>query len=49
MLSTSGPPHLRVFTVGVYSQDQLLCEGKANTLREAEQDAAANALAKLDM
>lgn len=44
VLGEEGPPHLKVFTVGVYSGNSLLAKGKGKSKHIAEQEAAKEAL-----
>ncbi len=44
MISSSGPDHQRVFTMGVYLEDKLLAEGVSRSKQEAEEEAAKKAL-----
>lgn len=46
LLKSSGPAHERTFEVAVYFEDQLLAKGIGNTKKDAEQNAASNALKK---
>ena len=46
LINMSGPAHERVFEVGVYFEDQLLATGVGTTKKEAEKNAAENALRK---
>ncbi len=48
VLDESGPPHKRVFTMGVYFGEKLIAEGKGTSKQEAELEAAKNALKKQD-
>lgn len=41
-----GPPHAKIFTVGVYVKNNLLGEGKGKSKQEAEEEAAKKALEK---
>lgn len=47
VLEESGPPHDKTFFVGVYVDKILLATGKGKSKKEAEQDAAKNALENL--
>lgn len=47
VVSEEGPPHAKVFTVGVYVQNKLLAKGKGNSKQEAEKEAAEQALETL--
>lgn len=42
-----GPAHARIFTVGVYINDELMGEGRGRSKQEAEEHAAEQALEKL--
>lgn len=42
-----GPDHAKTFTVGVYSNNKLICSGKGKSKQEAEESAAKLALVKL--
>lgn len=44
VLSEAGPPHDKVFTVGVYTKDTLLGKGEGRSKQEAEENAAKQAL-----
>ena len=48
VLDEEGPPHAKTFTVGVYASDVLLGKGMGKSKQEAEVNAAAAALEKLD-
>ena len=47
IVSTEGPPHAPVFTAHVQVDGKLLGEGKGRTKRQAQQEAAAKAIALL--
>jgi len=47
IVATEGPPHAPVFTAHVSVDGQLLGEGKGRTKRQAQQEAAAKAIAVL--
>ncbi|KKR77028.1 MAG: Ribonuclease 3 [Candidatus Levybacteria bacterium GW2011_GWA2_40_8] len=47
VLSEKGPAHARIFTVGVYLDDELLGQGLGRSKQEAEEEAAEIALDKL--
>lgn len=47
VLEESGPPHDKTFFVGVYVDNILLATGRGKSKKEAEQDAAKNALENL--
>ncbi len=44
LISDSGPAHAKYFVAGVYFKDQLLASGQGKSKKEAEQNAAAQAL-----
>lgn len=46
-LAEEGPAHMRVFTVGVYTQGQEAGRGRGNSKKKAEQAAAGEALKRL--
>lgn len=46
VLQEEGPPHAKIFTVGVFIQDELFGQGKGKSKQEAEETAAAHALEK---
>jgi len=43
-----GPPHAKIFTVGVYVDGELLADGTGTSKQKAEEYAAKNALEKLE-
>lgn len=45
VLSEEGPDHDKVFSMGVYLKDKLVAKGAGKSKQDAEQDAAAKALA----
>lgn len=47
VLEEEGPPHARIFRIGVYVGDNLLAEGKGRSKQEAEVSAAKKAIEKL--
>jgi len=47
VLAEEGPDHDKVFTVGVFVGDELICKGKGPSKQEAEQESARQALEKL--
>ncbi len=47
VLEEEGPPHAKVFTIGVFIQDELLGQGKGKSKQEAEESAAKQALEKI--
>lgn len=48
LIKEEGPAHERVFWMEVYCDDQLIGTGQGKSKKLAEQDAAANALARLE-
>lgn len=44
VLSETGPPHLKIFTVGLFIQDKLISKGQGYSRISAEQNAAIQAL-----
>lgn len=44
ILKEEGPDHAKVYTVGVYLNDELLAQGTGKSKQDAEKDAAQNAL-----
>ncbi len=46
ILHEEGPDHDKLFTVGVYTGNEKVAEGRGKSKQEAEQNAALNALAK---
>jgi ribonuclease-3 len=48
LVSSSGPDHQKIFTMGVYLDDRLLAEGIDKSKQEAEEKAAEKALEILD-
>jgi ribonuclease-3 len=47
VLHEEGPPHAKIFTVGVYANDTLLGQGQGKSKQEAEVNAASEALTQL--
>ncbi len=47
VLTEDGPPHAKVFTIGVFVKDDLVGEGTGKSKQEAEESAAKQALEKL--
>lgn len=47
VLKEAGPPHARIFTMGVYAQNTLLGIGTGKSKQEAEENAAKEGLEKL--
>lgn len=48
ILKESGPPHKRLFTMGVYFDNELIEKGTGYSKQEAEMEAAKNALKKIN-
>lgn len=48
VLSETGPAHAKIFTVGVFLEDELLGQGEGKSKQEAEEKAAEKALEKLN-
>jgi ribonuclease-3 len=48
LISEKGPDHNKNFQVGVYIGDKLIAQGMGNSKQKAEQDAAGNALQKIN-
>lgn len=48
ILNEHGPDHQKKFVVGVYFGDDLIAEGKGTSKQEAERNAAASALQKIE-
>jgi ribonuclease-3 len=46
-LKAVGPPHNRIFTIGVYLRKKLIAHGRGSSKQEGEQKAARAALEKL--
>lgn len=44
LISDEGPDHDKIFTMGVYIDDEFIAEGKGSSKQKAEQEAARNAL-----
>lgn len=44
LISHEGPDHNKIFTMGVYLNDELIASGEGSSKQKAEQDAAQNAL-----
>lgn len=49
LISQRGPDHAKKFLVGVYIGKKLLAQGEGDSLKKASQDAAANALKKIQL
>ncbi|OGD86195.1 ribonuclease III [Candidatus Curtissbacteria bacterium RBG_16_39_7] len=49
LIKQQGPDHAKKFLVGVYIGKKLLAEGEGESLKKASQDAAANALKKMEL
>lgn len=47
ILSEKGPDHAKVFTVGLYLDEEMIASGEGSSKQEAQVDAAANGLKKL--
>jgi ribonuclease-3 len=47
VLKEEGPPHAKIFTIGVFIQDTILGEGVGKSKQEGEESAAKRALAKI--
>jgi ribonuclease III len=47
VLEEEGPPHLRIFTIGVYVNDKLIAKGSGTSKQKAEEQAAVYALEKI--
>ena len=48
LISEDGPDHNKIFTIGVYLDNELLGHGKGRTKKTAEQEAANKAIKKLE-
>lgn len=48
VLKEEGPAHSKIFTIGVYVEDKLLGKGKGKSKQVAEEDAAEEALEKME-
>lgn len=48
VLKDEGPPHAKVFTIGVYVKDELMGEGSGKSKQDAEEIAAKQALEKIE-
>lgn len=48
IIREEGPDHDKLFTVGLYLDDELVCEGQGSSKQEAQVDAAANGIKKLN-
>lgn len=44
LISSEGPDHQKIFTMGAYLEDKLLAQGTSKSKQEAEEEAAHNAL-----
>lgn len=49
LISVSGPPHDRQFEVAVYLRDKMIGKGKGSSKKEAEKNAAMDALTRLGL
>lgn len=47
ILDEKGPDHAKIFTVGLYLNEDLIASGKGSSKQEAQVDAAANGLKKM--
>lgn len=47
VLTEEGPPHAKIFTIGVFVEEKLLGEGSGKSKQEGEENAAKQALDKL--
>ncbi len=47
VLHDEGPPHAKIFTIGVFVNEELLSEGTGKSKQEAEEEAAKAALEKI--
>ncbi len=47
VLQEEGPPHAKIFTIGVYVQNELVGQGTGKSKQEAEESAAKQALEKI--
>ncbi len=47
ILKEEGPDHDKIFTVGLYLDEELVCEGEGSSKQEAQVQAAANGIKKL--
>lgn len=48
VLEEEGPPHAKIFTIGVYIQNELAGQGTGKSKQEAEENAAKQALEKIN-
>jgi len=48
ILKEEGPDHDKIFTVGLYLDDELVCEGMGSSKQEAQVNAAATGIKKLN-
>ncbi|MBN2854192.1 ribonuclease III [Patescibacteria group bacterium] len=48
ILKEEGPDHDKIFTVGLYLGEELVCEGEGSSKQEAQVQAAANGIKKLN-
>jgi len=49
ILEESGPDHAKLFWAGIFLDDKILAKGQGNSKKEAEEDAAKNALNQLTL
>lgn len=49
VLEDEGPPHAKIFTIGVYVDDELIGSGKGKSKQEGEEKAAEQALEKYNV
>jgi len=47
ILTEEGPDHAKIFTVGLYLNDELITDGQGSSKQEAQVDAAARGLIKM--
>jgi ribonuclease-3 len=47
ILEEKGPDHAKIFTVGLYLEEEMIASGKGSSKQEAQVDAAANGLKKM--
>jgi ribonuclease-3 len=48
ILDETGPDHAKIFTVGLYLDEELISSGKGSSKQEAQVEAAANGLKKMN-
>jgi len=44
VLDEAGPDHDKIFTLGIYSDNQLIAQGKGSSKQSAQQEAAKQAI-----